>query len=336
MKILVTGGAGFIGSHTVVELINNGFHPVIIDDYRNSESFIIDRLQKITGVSIPVYAIDFGNIKSLSDVFEKENPEGIIHFAADKAVNESVINPLKYYHNNISNLINLLKVIDQYKISSFVFSSSCTVYGVPNQIPVSEKTPIKPAFSPYGYTKQVGENILLDFFKTKPEISLSILRYFNPIGAHPSALIGELPIGVPNNLIPFITQTAIGRRKQLTVFGNDYDTPDGFCIRDYIHVMDLANAHVLTLNYGMENKNADLLLNVGTGKGVSVLEVVNAFEEINKIKINYTIGKRREGDTPAIFADNSLISKKLNWQNKYSLKDALKHAWKWEKNLANR
>ena len=334
MKILVTGGAGFIGSHTVVELIDNGYNPIIVDDLRNSKKFILNNLEKISAKKIAHYSIDCGNIDKLSAVFEKENPEGIIHFAADKAVNESVINPLKYYHNNISNLINLLKVVSKFPVKSFVFSSSCTVYGVPDLIPVDESAKIKPAFSPYGYTKQVGERILTDFVKTFPDISLSLLRYFNPIGAHTSGLIGELPLGVPNNLIPFITQTAIGKRDFLTVYGNDYNTSDGTCIRDYIHVMDLANAHVLTLNHGLENNTKPLILNVGTGKGNSVLEIIESFEKVNNLPLKYIIGPRREGDVPAIYADNKLITQKIGWKSKYSIEDALKHSWIWEQKLS--
>ena len=334
MKILVTGGAGFIGSHTVVELIDNGYNPIIVDDLRNSKKFILNNLEKISGKKIAHYSIDCGNIDKLSAVFEKEKPEGIIHFAADKAVNESVINPLKYYHNNISNLINLLKVVSKFPVKSFVFSSSCTVYGVPDLIPVDESAKIKPAFSPYGYTKQVGERILTDFVKTFPDISLSLLRYFNPIGAHTSGLIGELPLGVPSNLIPFITQTAIGKRDFLTVYGNDYNTSDGTCIRDYIHVMDLANAHVLTLNHGLENNTKPLILNVGTGKGNSVLEIIESFEKVNNLPLKYIIGPRREGDVPAIYADNKLITQKVGWKSKYSIEDALKHSWIWEQKLS--
>ena len=333
MKILVTGGAGFIGSHTVVELIDNGYNPIIVDDLRNSKKFILNNLEKISGQKITHYSIDCGSIDKLSAVFEKENPEGIIHFAADKSVNESVINPLKYYHNNISNLINLLKVVSKFPVKSFVFSSSCTVYGVPDLVPVDESAKIKPAFSPYGYTKQVGERILSDFVKTFPNISLSLLRYFNPIGAHKSGLIGELPLGVPSNLVPFITQTAIGKRDFLTVYGNDYNTGDGTCIRDYIHIMDLANAHVLTLNHGLENNNKPLILNVGTGKGCSVLEVIESFEKVTKINLKYIIGPRREGDVPAIYADNKLIIQKIGWKSKYSIEDALKHSWDWEQKL---
>ena len=335
MKILVTGGAGFIGSHTVVELIRNKFRPVIVDDLRNSKDFIIDNINKITGLKIPYYAIDFGDKIKLSEVFKKERPSGIIHFAADKAVNESINNPLKYYHNNLSNLVTLLSLVDKFKVKSFVFSSSCTVYGSPDKIPVSENAPIKEASSPYGFTKQVGEKILNDFFKIIPNSSLAHLRYFNPIGAHPSGLIGELPIGLPSNLIPFVTQTAIGKRDCLTIHGKDYNTDDGTCIRDYIHVVDLASAHVLTLNR-LFNKPENLILNVGTGNGSSVLKVVNRFQEVNNIKLNYKFGPRRPGDVPAIYADTSLIGEKINWSAKFSLDDCLEHAWKWENNLSHK
>ena len=333
MKIIVTGGAGFIGSHTVVELIECGYDPVIIDDFRNSEKFVLEQIEGITSKPIKYYEIDCGNVKEMKRVFKEENPDGIIHFAADKAVNESVNNPLKYYENNVSNLINLIKVIEEYEIKSFVFSSSCTVYGEPDSIPVKESTATKAAFSPYGETKQMGEKILLDYFKNKPTCNLSLLRYFNPIGAHHTGEIGELPIGVPNNLVPFIMQTASGKRNVLTVFGNDYDTPDGYCIRDYIHVVDLAIAHVLTLKYGVEQVHQPLVLNVGTGKGHSVLEVIRTFEEQTGEKVNFQIGERRAGDVPSIYADNALITSVLGWKPKYNLGDALLHAWKWEQRI---
>jgi UDP-glucose 4-epimerase len=332
MKILLTGGAGFIGSHTAVALIENGFEPVIVDDFRNSEPFVIKNIEKIVGKKITCYVSNIGNKEEITDIFQKENPVGVIHFAADKAVNESVSNPMKYYQNNVLNLINFIDIIEKNKINSFVFSSSCTVYGFPDKIPIKETALIKPAFSPYGYTKQIGENILTDFFKTKPNSSLTLLRYFNPIGAHPSGLIGELPIGVPNNLVPYITQTGIGKRKKLTVFGKDYDTEDGTCIRDYIHVVDLANAHVASLNKGL-NKESIKTYNVGTGKGASVLDVIAAFEKVSKQKLNYEFGPRRAGDVPEIYSDNGLIKNELLWESKFSLEDCLEHSWKWEKNL---
>lgn len=331
MKVLVTGGAGYIGSHTIVQLINAGHQPVILDDFRNSEKLVISRIEEIVGKEIIHYNIDIGGAYELRNVIELERPEGIIHFAADKAVGESVENPLKYYKNNIVNLINLLDVIKDYGIKSFVFSSSCTVYGTPADIPVNEKAPMKRATSPYGYTKVAGERILTDFFKNK-ETNLCLLRYFNPVGAHPSGLIGELPVGVPNNLIPYVVQVAAGIREELTIHGGDYETPDGTCIRDYIHVMDLADSHVKALEYSVKNRE-DLLLNIGTGNGSSVLEIINEFEKVNDIKIKYKIGPRREGDVTEIFADNSLIVKKLGWQPKYSLADSLRDSWNWQKNL---
>ena len=335
MKILLTGGAGFIGSHTAVALIENGFDPIIVDDFRNSEPFVIKNIEKIVGKKITCYATDIGKKKEIIDVLQKEKPVGVIHFAADKAVNESVLNPMKYYQNNVLNLINFLEVIENTKIDSFVFSSSCTVYGVPDKIPVKEKAPIKPAFSPYGYTKQVGERVLTDFFKTKPNSSLTLLRYFNPIGAHPSGLIGELPIGVPSNLVPYITQTGVGKRKKLTVFGKDYDTDDGTCVRDYIHVVDLANAHVASLKKGLNSSESIKIYNVGTGKGASVMDVVTAFEKVSNQKLNYEFGPRREGDVPEIYSDNELIKNELGWDAKFLLEDCLEHSWKWEKNLVN-
>jgi UDP-glucose 4-epimerase len=333
MKILLTGGAGFIGSHTAVALIENGFDPIIVDDFRNSEPFVIENIEKIVGKKISSYSSDIGNKEEVKDILQKENPIGVIHFAADKSVNESVLNPMKYYQNNVLNLINFLDVIKDVKINSFVFSSSCTVYGVPDKTPVKETASIKPAFSPYGYTKQVGERILNDFFKSLPSSSLTLLRYFNPIGAHPSSLIGELPLGVPSNLVPYITQTAIGKRKKLTVFGKDYDTQDGTCIRDYIHVVDLANAHVASLKKGLKSKNSIKTYNVGTGKGASVMDVIDAFEKVSKQELNYEFGPRRAGDVPSICSDNELIKNELGWEAKFSLENCLEHSWNWEKSL---
>ncbi len=332
MKILVTGGAGFIGSHTVVELIKNGFEPVIVDDFRNSEKFILDRIYQITKKKITHYPIDCKDYKLLEQVFKKEKPDGIIHFAADKAVNESIKNPLKYYSNNIGSLLTILELTKKYAVGCFVFSSSCTVYGDPDVVPINEGTPFKKAINPYGYSKQIGEQCLQDFNTVNPDTSIIILRYFNPIGAHPSSLIGELPIGVPNSLVPYITQTAAGIRKKITVFGNDYNTSDGSCIRDYIHVVDLANAHILALNHGLKEKLLDVF-NVGTGKGNSVIEVIKSFEKANQLSVNYEFGPRREGDAPCVYADNKYITKTLNWKSKYSLDDALEHAWNWQKTL---
>lgn len=333
MKIIVTGGAGFIGSHTVIELTNNGFEAIIVDDFRNSKPFVIDRIEKITNIRPKNYCIDCCDFKELENVIKTEKPEGIIHFAAYKAVGESVKKPLEYYDNNLNSLINLLKLSSKYKIKNFVFSSSCTVYGNAKIIPVTENTPIQKAVSPYGNTKQIGEDILHDYFSSNKHLNITILRYFNPIGAHPSGLIGELPLGTPNNLIPFITQTAIGIRKELTIFGNDYPTIDGSCIRDYIHVVDLANAHIKALKKQIKQKPTMSIYNVGTGNGTSVFEIVKCFESTTGTKLNYKIGEKREGDVTEIFADNSKIVTELNWKPKYSLEEALNNAWNWEKNL---
>ena len=333
MKVLVTGGAGFIGSHAVVELIEKGYTPIIIDDFRNSEKFIINRIETICNIKIKIYDVDCGDYLLMKNIFEIEKPDGIIHFAAYKAVNESVNKPLKYYQNNIGSLVNVLKIMETYNVSFFIFSSSCTVYGIPDKVPVTEKTPIKQAFSPYGYTKQVGEQCLRDFHKVNPHTSIILLRYFNPIGAHPSALLGELPIGIPNNLVPFVTQTAAGIREKLTVFGDTYSTVDGTCIRDYIHVVDLASSHVAALKYATENIGKLDVFNVGTGDGSSVLDVINTFEKVNNIKLNYVIGEKRDGDASCVYANNTHITDTLSWKAKYSLSDSLKHAWNWQKSL---
>jgi UDP-glucose 4-epimerase len=333
MKILVTGGAGFIGSHTVVELFNNGDIPIIIDDFRNSEPFILERIKEITGNTPVFYNLDCLDLKGLETVFEKEKPEGVVHFAAYKAVGESVQNPLMYYENNICSLMNLLKLAPIYNAKYFVFSSSCTVYGNPEIIPVTEGSPIQEASSPYGYTKQVCEKMLQDFCKVNQSIKTVLLRYFNPIGAHPSGLIGELPNGVPNNLVPYVSQTAAGLRDQLTINGGDYNTSDGTCIRDYIHVSDLADAHVKAFTF-LQNETSNLhVFNVGTGNGSTVLEVVSAFEKATKAKVKYTIGPRREGDVVSVFADNRKIVTELKWMPRFSLEEALSHAWKWQQSL---
>lgn len=331
-NIVVTGGAGFIGSHTVVSLIEEGYNPIIIDDFRNSESFIIDRLEKITGQKITSYNFDCADQDQLRKVFSDNNIHGVIHFAADKAVGESVKKPLKYYENNIQSLVSLLKISVEFNIENFVFSSSCTVYGEPDTVPVDENAPIKFTASPYGYTKQVCERICNDTAYAYDQISITLLRYFNPIGAHPSGLIGELPLGVPNNLVPYVTQTAKGIREQLTVYGDDYATEDGTCIRDYIHVCDLADAHVAALKKeGAPGKTQ--IYNVGTGIGSSVLEVVNTFAKVNNTPVNFKIGPRREGDAAKVYADNAKITHELNWVPKYSLADALKDAWNWQMKL---
>lgn len=311
-KILVTGGTGFIGSHTTVELQQKGYQVVIVDNLSNSSADVIDNITKITGQK-PIFGkVDVSNKEQLFD-FLKQNQgiESIIHFAASKAVGESVQVPLKYYRNNINGLINILEAMKEFKISNLVFSSSCTVYGQPEKLPVTEQSPIQPALSPYGNTKQINEEIIRDFVKVNPEIHAIALRYFNPVGAHPSSLIGELPLGVPANLIPYITQTAAGIRECLSVFGNDYDTPDGTPIRDYIDIIDLANAHIAAIKRMEDNKQKQSLefFNIGTGNGLSVLELIKAFEEATGVKLNYKIVGRREGDIEKVWADTSFANK---------------------------
>lgn len=334
MNILVTGGAGFIGSHTVVELINAGHKPIIIDNFNNSEKDVIGRLEKITKQKITCYEADYQDRKLLNKIFKDEQIDGVIHFAAYKAVGESVSEPLKYYRNNIAGLITLLEAMDDSGVSDLVFSSSCTVYGDPDVVPVTEDSPVKPANSPYGATKQMGETIIRDAVAASKNLRALALRYFNPIGAHPSSLIGELPIGVPNCLVPYITQTAAGIRKELTVNGDDYDTPDGTCIRDYIHVVDLAKAHVKALDY-LEKQKASFydFMNFGTGKGSSVLEVIEAFEEVSGQKLPYKIGPRRPGDAVTVFASTDKSNKVLGWKAELTLKEALRDAWNWQKTL---
>ncbi|MCB9195838.1 MAG: UDP-glucose 4-epimerase GalE [Flavobacteriales bacterium] len=331
--IIVTGGAGFIGSHTIVALFENGFTPIIIDDFRNSEKFIVDRIKEITGEEVLAYDFDCADEDKLTNVFLKHQPIGVIHFAADKAVGESVQKPLKYYENNIQSLVTILKVCVQNGVNNLVFSSSCTVYGEPDEVPVDEKAPIKYTASPYGFTKQVCERICMDTVKAEESLKITLLRYFNPIGAHPSGLIGELPLGVPNNLVPFVTQTAAGIRKQLTVFGDDYSTHDGTCIRDYIHVCDLANAHVAAMNKLGGSTDRLNIYNVGTGIGSSVLDVVSTFEKVNHLNLNYQIGPRRKGDAAMVYADNKKILNELGWKPKFKLSDALEHAWNWQMKL---
>lgn len=334
-KILVTGGAGYIGSHTVVELQNEGFDALIIDDYRNSEKDVPERIAQITNKPVKVYEGDCASPELLKKVFKEEGQiDGVIHFAADKAVGESMQQPLKYYHNNIGSLVALLQACVDNKTQNFVFSSSCTVYGEPDSLPVTEANPVKQAESPYGNTKQISEEILNDSIKAGFDLKTIALRYFNPIGAHPSALIGELPIGIPNNLVPFITQTAAGIREQLTVFGDDYDTPDGTNIRDYIHVVDLARAHVAALRYLKNSEKGYSVFNVGTGKGNSVLEVIKTFEKVTGQKLNYKIGKRRAGDVVAVYAATGYANKELGWQAQLSLSDALADAWRWQQKLS--
>ncbi len=331
-KILVTGGTGYIGSHTVVELINEGFEVVIIDNLSNSEAAVVDRIEQITGVRPKLYVFDLLDKEKLDNcISENKDINGVIHFAAAKAVGESVEKPLFYYENNIGTLINLLNSVKKYGISNVVFSSSCTVYGQPDKLPVTEQSPIKPAESPYGYTKQVNENLLRDAVKAFNFKAIA-LRYFNPIGAHKSAMIGELPIGVPNNLMPFITQTAYGIRKQLSVFGNDYPTPDGSCIRDYIHVTDLAKAHIVSLQrmLSCKNKSPYEVFNIGTGNGFSVFEVIKSFEKTSGQKLNYKVSERRAGDIIQIWADTQLANTELGWKTELTLDDMTASAWDWE------
>ncbi len=335
-KILVTGGAGYIGSHTVVALQEAGFEVVIVDDLSNSEMSAIDGIEAITGKRPIFEQIDLVDRAATAQCFEKYGDiAGIIHFAAKKAVGESVEKPLYYYRNNIDSLINLLELMAEFHVANIVFSSSCTVYGQPDELPVTESTPFQVAESPYGYTKQVCETILKDTCRAMSQVQAIALRYFNPVGAHESARIGELPSGVPNNLVPFITQTAAGKRESLRVFGADYDTPDGSAIRDYIHVVDLAEAHVMAMNrllQGKQKHNYEYY-NLGTGQGHSVLEVVKTFERVNDLKVNYQITDRRPGDIVKIYADTELANQELGWKASRSLEDMLRSAWAWERSL---
>lgn len=335
-KILVTGGAGYIGSHAVVELFQAGYEPVIIDNFVNSQESALAGIAAILNTDIPCHRIDCTDADALREVFRKEgNIAGVIHFAAFKAVGESVREPLKYYHNNVGSLVALLQVMAESGTTNLVFSSSCTVYGVPDQLPVTEETPVKKANSPYGNTKQICEDILTDLANSGgSKIHTIALRYFNPIGAHPSANIGELPLGVPNNLVPFITQTAIGIREKLTIFGTDYDTPDGSNIRDYIHVVDLAKAHVVAIERLLGGKAQSIeMFNIGTGQGNSVLEVVKTFEKVSGQKLNYEIGPRRIGDVPQIYADVTKATQELGFKTELGLEEGLASAWQWELNL---
>ncbi|NJB71013.1 UDP-glucose 4-epimerase [Saonia flava] len=336
MKILVTGGAGFIGSHTVVELQNEGFEVVIIDNLSNSSKKSLDGIMAITGKAPTFEKLDLREKDKVQDFFKRhQDIEGVIHFAASKAVGESVENPLLYYENNLGTLVYLLQELSKLKTSNFIFSSSCTVYGQADKMPITEDAPVKPAESPYGNTKQIGEEIIRDTCKVTPKIKAISLRYFNPMGAHPSVEIGELPIGVPQNLVPFITQTAVGLREQLSVFGDDYPTQDGTCIRDYIHVVDLAKAHVAALQRLLENKNKENyeVFNLGTGKGSSVLEVVNSFEKVSNKKLNYKIVDRRPGDVISAYADTTKANEVLGWKAKSTLDEAMKSAWDWEQKI---
>ncbi|HEY5822858.1 MAG TPA: UDP-glucose 4-epimerase GalE [Cyclobacteriaceae bacterium] len=333
-KILVTGGAGYIGAHTVIELIQAGYEPIIIDDFSKSDHTLLNGIEKLTTRRPEFIEGNCLDRDFLRLVFKEHQFSSVIHFAAYKSVGESVQKPLTYYHNNIDSLISLLEIMEEYKVKNFIFSSSCTVYGQPDQIPVDENAPFKRAESPYGATKQMCERILEDSYLTG--FRIVSLRYFNPIGAHPSAQLGELPIGTPNNLVPYITQTAIGKRDKLTVFGNDYDTPDGSCVRDFIHVVDLAIAHLKAMEY-LDKQAGDVfydVFNVGTGVGVSVLELIDKFQKSTGVKLNYTIGPRRPGDVEKTYADSSKVNNILDWKAKYTIEEALLHAWKWEGKLA--
>jgi UDP-glucose 4-epimerase len=332
-KILVTGGTGYIGSHTVVELIKEGFEVVIVDDLSNSQVEVLDGIEKIAGVRPKFYNFDLCNEKEVDKLLQQHRDiEAIIHFAASKAVGESVQKPLLYYRNNLFSLVFLLEAMKKLGLPNLVFSSSCTVYGQPDRLPVTEQTPFKPAESPYGNTKQICEEILRDTCKVTPEVNAISLRYFNPAGAHDSALIGELPRGVPNNLVPFITQTAAGLRKELSVFGNDYDTPDGSAMRDYIHVVDLAVAHVVAVKrlLAKKQKSNYEFFNIGTGKGMTVLELIRVFEEVNNLKLNYKIVARRPGDVEKIYADTSSANQELGWIAKRGAEDMMRSAWRWQ------
>lgn len=334
-KILVTGGLGFIGSHTVVELQNEGFEVVIIDNLSNAEEKVLHGIEAITGQKPIFENLDLREKEAVKAFFKKYNDiAGVIHFAASKAVGESIENPLLYYENNISALVYILQELQLKTETSFIFSSSCTVYGQAEKMPITENASVKPATSPYGNTKQIGEEIIQDVAKIS-SIKAILLRYFNPIGAHPSAEIGELPIGVPQNLVPFITQTGIGMRKELSVFGSDYPTPDGTCIRDYIHVVDLAKAHVVALKRLIDKKNetAVEVFNVGTGKGSSVLEVIRSFERVSGQKLPYKLVGRREGDIIEAYADTQKANSVLGWKAQSTLDEAIESAWKWEKKI---
>ena len=338
-KVIVTGGTGYIGSHVVVNLIEKGYQPLIIDNLSNSEKSVLDGIKNITGTEVEFIQLDLRNRQETLDFFQKHNDSiGVIHFAALKAVGESVEQPLKYYSNNLDGLINVLQGIDNAHISNIIFSSSCTVYGEPDNLPVNELSPIKEPSSPYGHTKQMGEDIIINYTKSTADKKAISLRYFNPIGAHDSGHIGELPKGIPSNLMPYITQTAIGRRECLSVFGDDYNTHDGTAIRDYIHVCDLADAHIVALEKLIiqNNQKPYEVYNLGVGTGYSVLDVIKSFESSTFQKLNYKIAPRRAGDVSAIYADNTKATTELKWKAQYSLDDMTSSAWKWELNLRDR
>ena len=338
-KVLVTGGTGYIGSHTVVELYEKGFEPVIADNLSNSDISVLDNIQSIIGYRPVFYQLDVCDYQKLNEIFKNHHDlVAVIHFAAYKAVGESVLKPLKYYHNNLSSLVNLLQVMEMHNCHNLVFSSSCTVYGQPESLPVDEFAPIKTAESPYGNTKQIGEEILRDCVEANQHLKVVSLRYFNPIGAHHSAKIGELPNGVPSNLVPYITQTAAGIREQLSVWGSDYNTPDGTCIRDFINVVDLAKAHVVAIERMIHNKckKGFEFFNIGTGKGNSVLEIIKSFEKVSGLKLNYRLADRRPGDVEKIYADTNFANIELGWRAEKSLDETVLSAWKWQQELLNR
>ncbi len=334
-NVLITGGAGYIGSHTAVSLRDAGYTPVILDDFSNSHPKVIQRLEEILGESITYFEGDCCYLPTVLDIFREVPLTGVIHFAASKAVGESVERPIKYYANNINSLLTIIRAMTEFEVSHLVFSSSCTVYGQPDRLPVTENTPSQPAESPYGNTKQIGEEIIRDVTLSPHPLKAVSLRYFNPIGAHPSAGIGELPLGTPNNLVPFITQTAAGIRDELTIFGNDYHTTDGTCIRDYIHVQDLAEAHVKALQFleSCEQSNIYEVFNIGTGSGNSVMEIINTFQKATGESVNYKIGPRRKGDIEQIYANVEKARKVLGWEASHTLDEALAHAWNWQQSI---
>lgn len=333
-KILVTGGCGYIGSHTIIDLIENGFDVVSVDNLHNADESALDGIEKITGKRVKNYVVDLVDLDATKNIFQ-ENPDivGIIHFAALKSVGESVEQPLLYFRNNLNSLLNILDCMSEYAAPHLIFSSSCSVYGNAKELPVTEDTPFQEAESPYARTKQMGEQIIRDVLRGTPVLQSILLRYFNPAGAHPSALIGESPRNVANNLVPVITETAIGKRAETVVFGNDYPTRDGSCIRDYIHIMDLAHAHTLALQYLLEKRNESQVevFNLGIGEGVSVLEAIHAFENSSGEQLNYRIGPRRPGDVVAIYANNDRAAQRLHWQPQYDIEAIMKSAWNWEK-----
>ena len=335
-RILVTGGTGYIGSHTVVELQASGYEVIIVDNLSNSQASVVDNIEKVSGIRPAFEHLDCLDYEGLDALFTKyAGIKGIIHFAASKAVGESVEKPLLYYRNNLVSLVNLLELMPKHGVEGIIFSSSCTVYGQPDVLPVTEEAPIKKAESPYGNTKQINEEIVQDFVKSGAPINAILLRYFNPIGAHPSALLGELPNGVPQNFVPFLTQTAIGIREKLSVFGDDYDTPDGSCIRDYINVVDLAKAHVVAMNRIMQQKQAEKVevFNIGTGRGLSVLELIHAFEASTGVKLNYQIVGRRAGDIEKVWANPDRANNVLGWKAEATIEDTLRSAWNWQVRL---